>query len=432
MKKIGIRYIISLAIFSTLCIMMIHFLSLFIQKDSSEAISTTYAFANSYSLLAGAYTIGLLAVSGLFFYSFCLKRTDLLLIFLILSYAFLVTNTMVSQSGQYFLSDKWYELLTWNGLKFIPSHTLLLFLLLRQEKCFQRYLIRALAVLSVILTGYYLISLILHSAFSSILNQAIYNLIHFGQYETLMYWLTLILLLTCTGSTLYCFIKSALYAQIQKHNMQLQNDLTLENYRTLQDYLHQAMSLQENTQQQIEKIKGTLSNGQYNTIAKELQAILAPLPSIKEITYCENEIINEMLIYFTLLASKYQITFHVDANVPDNIACSATDLQVFLFHLLSNSFCACQQSLEVEKRFVNLNIHYEDAYLAIFCDNPYNGVLKSDENGNLLTTKEHLNRSGFGLEQMHYIASKYNSTLSIQHENHVFQVHTALKLALHD
>ena len=52
-------------------------------------------------------------------------------------------------------------------------------------------------------------------------------------------------------------------------------------------------------------------------------------------------------------------------------------------------------------------------YLAIRCENTYDGTVHTDSAGNLLTTKDDPAEHGFGLMKMRSIAEKYGSVLDV-------------------
>ena len=74
------------------------------------------------------------------------------------------------------------------------------------------------------------------------------------------------------------------------------------------------------------------------------------------------------------------------------------------------------------------SLQIRQQHLAIRCENTYNGVLQTDENGQLCTTKQDAGSHGFGLLQMRTIAEKYGSVLAVSYDDTRFTVMTALKL----
>lgn len=97
----------------------------------------------------------------------------------------------------------------------------------------------------------------------------------------------------------------------------------------------------------------------------------------------------------------------------------------FLFNMLDNALEAAAQTEQGE---ILCSMQIRRQYLAIRCENTYSGTLRTDENGELLTTKDDASDHGFGLMKMRAIAKKYGSVLDISYDENRFTVMTALKL----
>ena len=97
--------------------------------------------------------------------------------------------------------------------------------------------------------------------------------------------------------------------------------------------------------------------------------------------------------------------------------------------MLDNALEACGGVKKTEDRFIRFHAEVKNGFLAVKCENRYDGSLKEDRHGRLQTTKPDAEAHGFGLSQMSAIAGKYHSLLDISHsEDHIFVVQTALKL----
>ena len=106
-------------------------------------------------------------------------------------------------------------------------------------------------------------------------------------------------------------------------------------------------------------------------------------------------------------------------------------------HQLTAMDCLCQKDdmegaakvFPEHSRHLHIQIKMVNQYLAVKCENSFDGIWKKDKDGNLLTTKEDTLSHGFGCRQMRKIAEKYDSTILFHSKNDtVFVVETALKL----
>ena len=87
-----------------------------------------------------------------------------------------------------------------------------------------------------------------------------------------------------------------------------------------------------------------------------------------------------------------------------------------------------EAAAQTEQGEILCSMQIRRQYLAIRCENTYSGTLRTDENGELLTTKDDASDHGFGLMKMRAIAKKYGSVLDISYDENRFTVMTALKL----
>ncbi|HIZ23231.1 MAG TPA: ATP-binding protein [Candidatus Blautia faecigallinarum] len=98
-------------------------------------------------------------------------------------------------------------------------------------------------------------------------------------------------------------------------------------------------------------------------------------------------------------------------------------------NMLDNALEAAAKVAFPEERSVSLQIKVSAPYLAIRCENSYNGEVKKDKKGRLLTTKENPAVHGYGCRQMEKMAKKYQSVLLFHTEDpHIFTVETALRI----
>ena len=141
--------------------------------------------------------------------------------------------------------------------------------------------------------------------------------------------------------------------------------------------------------------------------------------------YTVNPTVNTILQRFAAQADRYGVSFHVNAILPETLPIEEVDLCGFLFNLLDN---AVEAAAKTEHGEIVCSLQIRQQYLAIRCENTYNGVLQTDENGQLCTTKQDAGSHGFGLLQMRTIAEKYGSVLAVSYDDTRFTVMTALKL----
>lgn len=425
MKERKSRKISCIVIYVFICVAMYIFLYQFTHPNSTEQTAMKYALANFYSISIGAYTIGFLIVSGLFLLSFSMHKAEWSLLLLMLSYGFSMFNTLNIQSGRYFLSSWLYETLSWDGFMFIPSHTILLFLLLKQDKKFWQYFIRILKLLFLAQIVAYLISLCFDGYFSSMINAYVNSFLVSHNFAVILFWITNLLLFSCTGITVYCFIKDTNYAQLQENVMQIKTDMTMESYETLKDFMSNGLLFYQQLHQHVDTIKGYLERGQYSEIESLVNKFNDDIKTVKDFTFCENQSINFLLVAYAFQSHKYETNYLIDASLPNDLSEYESDLCSFLLNLLNTAMEANRMILPANERFIRLTVRYENGFLSIYSEHPYHTELQTDTTGNLLSTK--FQRDDLRFEEMKSIAKKYNSSLSVHLSNHMLTLQTTLK-----
>ena len=119
-------------------------------------------------------------------------------------------------------------------------------------------------------------------------------------------------------------------------------------------------------------------------------------------------------------------TVDITTLVPDDsLSIDEGDLCGFIFNLLDN---ALEAAAKVPHGEIICSLQIRQQYLAIRCENTYDGTVHTDSAGNLLTTKDDPAEHGFGLMKMRSIAEKYGSVLDVSYDKNRFTVMTALRL----
>ena len=92
-------------------------------------------------------------------------------------------------------------------------------------------------------------------------------------------------------------------------------------------------------------------------------------------------------------------------------------------NLLDNALEAVKKLPEDERK-IKLSVRRQLDMLCIFCENPYTDV--KSENGSFISSKADAKNHGFGIRQIRHIASKYQGTVEINTDNHIFSASVLL------
>lgn len=134
-----------------------------------------------------------------------------------------------------------------------------------------------------------------------------------------------------------------------------------------------------------------------------------------------NKSVDCILNYKLDEASQKNITFSVNAVIPDNLKISAFDLSTILGNILDNAIEAAAKSSDKK---IDVSINYNKNTLAIIIINTFDGKI----NKNFETTKSNPLGHGLGLKSVKITAEKYNGLVEYDYNNMYFTT----KILLYD
>lgn len=142
-------------------------------------------------------------------------------------------------------------------------------------------------------------------------------------------------------------------------------------------------------------------------------------------SYCKansgNLVIDSILNYKASEAEKYDITFEILLEIPNNINIVYNDLCTILGNSLDNAIEASKLE-QKENRKINLSMGYHHKSLCITISNFYTGKLQRDSNNKILTTKRNKEYHGIGLKSIQSTVEKYNGFFEITEKDKNFQL----------
>lgn len=386
------------------------------------------AVANREAFPAGAAALALVLIFGIFLLGLLLKKPDWSLIPLLLATAGITFFRLVQSQGYYFLPEEIFHLFSRPQIGLCILLALAWYLAMNRRRQFWKRLgIAALWSAAGFLLCY-LLSLAAGSSFARTVNALLSGMLH-GQYDSTVYWVTLWLSLTCALISAYSVADSFALQQSREQGLLLENKRIAENYHALEAWISDASARSHEINHQLTALDCLYQRGDYEQLGTVLSKLQAEQKSRSIVTFTRNRTVNTILQNAAAQAKRQQIRFHVQASLPEDLNIPETDLCSLLMNMLDNALEAAAKVASPEERSVSLRIKVSAPYLAIRCENSYNGEVKKDKKGRLLTTKENPAVHGYGCRQMEKMAKKYQSVLLFHTEDpHIFTVETALRI----
>lgn len=167
-------------------------------------------------------------------------------------------------------------------------------------------------------------------------------------------------------------------------------------------------------------IDALLEQGEYDEIRKVTKHISDVADENKIRKYCENIIVNTVIMNMTDRAARFDIEVRQDFFVPREIPVDDYEFASVIANLFENAlFCA--KELEKEKRYVDVKIHCAKDYLFIHMQNMYEQEIKFDEHTGLPLSRsggEH----GLGMQSVLAFSDKIGGNLGAYCEDDIFHI----------
>lgn len=238
--------------------------------------------------------------------------------------------------------------------------------------------------------------------------------------------------LLCAVTGLLCavqgvaeFIRTAFSRQRQMIALQSRSQQAQEQYRQAQESLRNVSAFRHEWKNHVAVLWTLTQKQDLDAIHDYLSHLGGQLEQLSPKVYTANPTVNTILQRVAAQTQELGIAFRVSALLPESLSIDEGDLCGFLFNLLDN---ALEAAAKVPHGEIICSLQIRQQYLAIRCENIYDGTVHTDSAGNLLTTKDDPAEHGFGLMKMRSIAEKYGSVLDISYDKNRFTVMTALRL----
>ncbi len=192
----------------------------------------------------------------------------------------------------------------------------------------------------------------------------------------------------------------------------------------LQNTQKQAAVYRHDMRHHLALIGGYLADGNIEEAGKYVKLTQADIENITPNRYCENNTVNLILSSFASKAKKRGVVLSVEAELPQSLSVSETELCALLSNGLENAIDAAAQVVDEQLRKVRVNCQTHKGNLLIFIENSFTGSVET-EGGLPQSFRE---GHGFGSKSMVMIAEKHNGYCSFEAKDEIFTLRIALPL----
>lgn len=225
------------------------------------------------------------------------------------------------------------------------------------------------------------------------------------------------------GALLIYYIMLKLDGQLAK-NLEMEEqqhyyDLEYVGYQSLKERIEETTRMRHDLRHHIHMVNYYLNEKQYDKLEEYVRAYSNSIPDLDRIRFCDNQFINNILLYFASQARDHAIDFQVQVVVSNEMPVKEHDISVLLGNLLENAIDACLEQKDSERRIVIKG--KDEAHALIFTiDNTCENEIKKNKKGEFLTTKPTGN--GIGVNSAKKIVKRYNGFFSADKKGNMFCV----------
>ncbi len=210
------------------------------------------------------------------------------------------------------------------------------------------------------------------------------------------------------------------YAQVieEHYNQQL---YYMESLETLNQKLN---SERHDFNHHLGVVYGLLEDNEGQKARDYTHKLVTVVEDYQSFIYTPYPVIRAMINYKLSMVSEEGIDFNLRVNLSEGLDLNEYDLTIILGNMLDNAVESCML-LEVEHRYIELNVYVKLDYLVIQVKNARIDT-QQDEAYNYETTKEDSENHGFGLKNIEYLVNKYNGMMKVEQGNDFFVTDVAL------
>lgn len=207
---------------------------------------------------------------------------------------------------------------------------------------------------------------------------------------------------------------------IDAYELKRKNDI----FKLELDLYLEHMKEKENTMLEIRKTKHDLKHKltymlelSKNKEYEKLQTYIEEVADLKSwdglsVANTEHSFIDALINSKYVTAQKYGIEFRAKLDIPYDLPFDNADLCVILGNALDNAIEANQKQ-GIEDAYIDLKMKYDRGNLAIFLENTFDGIIRKDSKGRLITRKEDKESHGIGISSIHNSLIKYHGYMDI-------------------
>lgn len=198
-----------------------------------------------------------------------------------------------------------------------------------------------------------------------------------------------------------------------------QAELVERDYQSLNKTYSANAKLYHDIHNHIEVLHRYLQQGKTADAVRYLEDLRTPVSEITQTVWTGDEAIDYLINSKIAFAEKQGVKTKVNIEYPKHTNIRSVDLTAVLGNLLDNAMEAAVTAPD-ELRFIEITIRRVNYMLIIKVENGFGGNIIM-ENDTLQTSKTDKDLHGWGLKSAYAAVNRYDGTIEITCNNHIFQ-----------
>ena len=174
-------------------------------------------------------------------------------------------------------------------------------------------------------------------------------------------------------------------------------------------------------------LKNEIEHENKDVVIRKIDKIIQNCQLGEMISDTGNKCIDALINVKYATAKEKGIDFAIKIYIPEELPIDQCDLGIVVGNALDNAIEATEKSnFDTKKIEIIMGVKKES--LVIVVKNPFEGSLRKDKDGNLLSTKDEFYKHGYGINSIIKVAEKYNGDVIIEEEERKFIIMITMNL----
>lgn len=168
--------------------------------------------------------------------------------------------------------------------------------------------------------------------------------------------------------------------------------------------------------------KTDIQNQNVKSVQDGIDRLLGDIDSFDGPATSGNLAIDSIINYKASLSKDRGIQFLTILDIPHNLELQSVAICQIIGNALDNAVEATEKVKDEANRVIQVDISYKHDTLQIKITNPYDGIMTTDNNGILLSSKRDFRAEGIGLQSIKSIVAESGGTVNIDYEDNDFSL----------